>query len=118
MEIERDRSRIRRIDQEIEYNRLLQTCANINDERVSAMIYSCDNKANPQGKAICCKFNDINKEEAEQCGICFENKNIKLNVQLACGHNFHAACLLEMDINKNRCPLCRDEIYKIAEQES
>jgi len=116
--IERDRPQIRRIDQEIQYIRLLQTCADINDADVSTTIsYSCD-KTNLRGEPICCKFNDINKEEAEQCGICFDNKSKKSNVQLACGHIFHAACLLKMDINKNLCPLCRDKIYEIVEQES
>ena len=116
--IERDRPQIRRIDQEIQYIRLLQTCADINDADVSTTIsYSCD-KTNHRGKPICCKFNDINNEEAEQCGICFDNKSKKSNVQLACGHIFHAACLLKMDINKNLCPLCRDKIYEIVEQES
>jgi hypothetical protein len=57
------------------------------------------------------------KNKKELCGICQE---ISYKTMLECKHHFHLYCLLKMDPDELKCPLCRhpvkdDIIYTLFE---
>ena len=59
---------------------------------------------------------NFNKEEYEECSICFKKLN-KKSETLFCGHTFHKKCLKkwnESPFNKThfQCPYCRQFDFK------
>lgn len=47
------------------------------------------------------------KNKCENCGICQEES---FRVILSCNHHFHKSCLLKMDPEDLKCPLCRQPV--------
>ena len=48
---------------------------------------------------------------AQKCGICLENINLKERHFLHCGHFFHCPCIdTWLDMGKDICPMCRQNI--------
>lgn len=54
----------------------------------------------------------------ERCPICLEDMELKKNrVTFNCGHTIHFTCfckmiLIEEEVKKSRCPMCRDTLVK------
>jgi len=45
------------------------------------------------------------------CCICLEENNNN-NITLQCGHKLHKKCLKELLDYSNKCPMCRQNIFK------
>lgn len=57
------------------------------------------------------KYDEINKiYETHECAICLEPLECNDTCKIKCGHQFHLSCIMKN--NKNKCPLCRKEIYE------
>ena len=71
-----------------------------------------ENKCKECQSHICKKnYSLIETNEQETCSICLEKTNTKLK---DCGHFFHKKCIEEHSKNSNSCPMCRDDICKLA----
>ena len=51
------------------------------------------------------------------CSICFEPSN-QSDINIPCGHSFHNRCITEWLLKKTSCPLCRDCLYDINDDEN
>ena len=50
------------------------------------------------------------------CYICLDNLNISLKQSLLCGcpNRYHKKCLYEWISKTNKCPICKQNIYKLC----
>lgn len=73
---------------------------------------NCNNEITNCEK-FCCEHKEQHKfEKPDDCPICMETVNDKLELPLTCGHWIHKQCLKNTE--KNTCPICRK---KMTEQE-
>ena len=70
------------------------------------------NKCKECQSSICKNsLNLIVSDKEDTCSICLEKTNTKLK---DCGHYFHRECIEKHNTFSNSCPMCRNDICKLA----
>ena len=69
-------------------------------------------------QALCSQNLQVNDKVIDEttCPICLEELTDCNKLVSACGHQFHANCIIKMSMtttnaNKNKCPCCRSEMF-------
>lgn len=80
------------------------------EEEFESIITILENKIKQQSHKLS-EFLSHDKEEGEECSICYESLNIHANYTTTnCGHAFHLECVRELYMHGQPCPMCRKEI--------